>query len=156
MEYFNNTLNHFLETPSIVGENYGGSVTKGELLAAYSAGHGGDGDGYDVVLVCSGGRFLSEVRTCIGKNFDGSATKGIGCIPEVEREGNCGEVIKISKFYIDGDDDDDESSSSSSVVENGEGIDVEDGGQMEVELGVDITNENNNGLLEQFSTTSSS
>merc|ERR1719276_687925 len=44
-EYFNTTLNHFLETPPIVKERYGSSITKEELLDAYDR---------DVVLVCSG------------------------------------------------------------------------------------------------------
>jgi len=89
VKYFNTTMNHFLATPSIVRENYGGSVLKKELLDAY---------GGNVVLVCSGGRYLMEVRTCVGKNFDGTASKSVECIPQVQQEGHCGNIIQITKF----------------------------------------------------------
>lgn len=95
-EYFNTTLNHSLETPAIVRERYGASMTKKELLDAYDI---------DVVLVCSkGGGFLSEVRMCVGRDVNGDATVGVDCIIEVEEEGNCGDEIKIAKFYVDDHD----------------------------------------------------
>lgn len=61
----------------------------------------------NVVLICAGGgKYLSEVRTCIGKESNnGKAMNTIDCIPQVEQEGNCGDVIHISKFYSDDDYD---------------------------------------------------
>lgn len=109
--YFNSTLNHFLETPTIVRENYGSTISKTELMDAY---------GGDVVLVCSAGKFLSEVRTCVGKNSkDGAASKSIDCIPEVEQEGSCGDEIKIVKFYsdVDGVDGDEEEGNGKLIVD---------------------------------------
>lgn len=101
-EYFETTLNHFLDTPSLVHENYGGSVMKSDLEYSYKA-QLGDGKG-DVILVCSAGRFLSEVRVCIAKKEDGTGSEHIECIPEVVEEGNCGDEIFINKFYIDSSD----------------------------------------------------
>lgn len=98
-EYFNTTLNHFLDTPPIVRERYGASITKKELLDAYDI---------DVVLVCSGGKFLSEVRMCVGRDANGDATVGVDCIVEVEEEGNCGDEIKLTKFYVDMENDEEE------------------------------------------------
>jgi ribonuclease T2 len=99
-EYFNTTLNHFLDTPPIVRERYGASITKQELLDAYDI---------NVVLVCSGGgKFLSEVRMCVGRDANGDATVGVDCIIEVEEEGNCEDEIKITKFYVDKEADEKE------------------------------------------------
>mmetsp|Transcript_16322 Transcript_16322/g.19939 ORF Transcript_16322/g.19939 Transcript_16322/m.19939 type:complete len:252 (+) Transcript_16322:160-915(+) len=98
-EYFKKTLSHFLKTPSIIRERYGGSVTKTELIDAY---------GGDVVLICQSGRYLSEVRTCVGKQEDGTPTKHIDCIPEVEDDDNCDDVILITKFYSDKEENIDE------------------------------------------------
>jgi len=97
-EYFNTTLNHCLETPAIVREDMGGSISKKELMDAYDI---------DVVLVCSG-EFLSEVRTCVGRDNSGDATVGVDCIIEVEDEGNCGDEIKIAKFYVEDNPDKEE------------------------------------------------
>jgi ribonuclease T2 len=128
IEYFNTTLNHFLDSPSILKDNYGLSVKKTDLMEAYAgitAGNnirGGNNSGNNirggkttntnmnnanVVLICAGGgKYLSEVRTCIGKESNnGKATNTIDCIPQVEQEGNCGDVIHISKFYSDDDYD---------------------------------------------------
>jgi ribonuclease T2 len=109
--YFNSTLNHFLETPTIVRENYGSTISKTDLMDAY---------GGDVVLVCSAGKFLSEVRTCVGKNSkDGTASKSIDCIPEVEQEGSCGDEIKIAKFYSDTNGDDEEDGGNDKLIVDG-------------------------------------
>ena len=85
-------MNHFLTSPDIIKENYGKSITKQDLINAYD---------FDVILVCSAGIFLSEVRTCVGKDENGDATVSIDCIVEVEEEGNCHDEIRLSKFYIE-------------------------------------------------------
>jgi ribonuclease T2 len=105
-EYFDTALKHFLPTPKIVRENYGGrsSVTRDQLLEAYRIDSDQNSDALgDVVLVCSGRKYLSEVRVCVAKGNDGSGTRRIKCIPEVEREGNCGDEIVFDKFYVDTD-----------------------------------------------------
>jgi len=96
VDYFKTSLGHFLPTPDIVRERYGKTVSKEELMDAY---------GGDVIFTCSHGRYLSEVRTCVGRSPDGTATKSIDCIPQVEHSGNCDDEIHITKFYIDNDDE---------------------------------------------------
>jgi len=104
--YFNTALTHFLPTPDIVEEYYGRgeSILTKDLENAYIH----DDDNGDVskknhvVLVCSrNGKYLSEVRICVGKNSDGSASRRIMCEPSVIKEGNCDDEIFIPKFYID-------------------------------------------------------
>ncbi len=94
-------MNHFLKTPDIVGENYGKSISKQDLIDAYKK----DGDSlHDVVFVCAGGgKFLSEVRTCVATKDanDNEAGVNIDCIIEVEDEANCGDQIKLTKFPRD-------------------------------------------------------
>jgi|AntRauTorckE5430_2_1112549.scaffolds.fasta_scaffold07009_1 ribonuclease T2 len=100
-EYFDTALKHFLSTPSIVREKYGKTVARDELLEAYRT---DQSDEYgDVILVCSGGKYLSEVRVCIGKNADGTGSKRIKCISQVAQEDTCGSEITLQKFYIDDD-----------------------------------------------------
>ena len=101
-EYFDTALKHFLPTPKIVRDNYGKSVSRDELLEAYRTDQS-DIFG-DVVLVCSGGKYLSEVRVCVDKSADGSGSDRIKCIPQVEEEDTCGSEITIQKFYIDDDE----------------------------------------------------
>jgi len=102
-DYFDTAMKHFLPTPTIVRDNYGAAVATSDLIAAYRADLA---DEYgDVVLVCSGGRYLSEVRVCVAKNKDGSGSHRIECIPQVAGEGNCGSEITIAKFYIDEEDE---------------------------------------------------
>ena len=98
-DYFDTALRHFLPTPEVVHENYGSSIPKDTLLSAYRD-ENFDEVG-DVVLVCSGGKYLSEVRICVAKSPDNSGSKRIKCIHEVEDEGSCGEVVHIAKFYVD-------------------------------------------------------
>ena len=102
---------HFLKTPAVVSDNYGGVVSKEDLEEAYRNGTSDDiGEGLDMqdgergdaVLVCSGS-YLSEVRICVGRNADGTGSVRIPCIPEVVREGNCRDLIHIPKFYVDMD-----------------------------------------------------
>lgn len=110
-EYFDTALKHFLPTPQIVREYYGKriAVKRDELLEAYKNDIGrsnADEDYGDVVLVCAGGKYLSEVRTCVGKNKDGSGSRRMKCIPQVQQESNCGKEIFIAKFYVDPDESD--------------------------------------------------
>lgn len=116
VQYFNTTLNHFLHSPNIIAEKYGQSISKEELLKEYKKTNDGNsttttGDTmmiHDVVLVCAGGgKFLSEVRTCVSKQSSGSteAADGMDCILQVEEEGNCNDEIKLTKFYSDDDYD---------------------------------------------------
>lgn len=107
-EYFDTALKHFLPTPQIVRENYGASIAvqRDELLVAYrnDTGYYDAGIYGDVVLVCSGGKYLSEVRTCVAKAKDGSGSRRIKCIPQVQQESNCANEILFAKFYVDQDD----------------------------------------------------
>lgn len=115
--YFETALNHFLKTPSILSDNYGGVLSKEDLEEAYGTSAFSDNLGEmfdkenrldiqagerDAVLVCSGS-YLSEVRICVGRSADGMGSARIPCIQEVVQEGNCGDVIHISKFYSDVD-----------------------------------------------------
>ena len=99
-EYFDMTLNHFLPSPDIVLDNYGSSVSKEDLMRAYG------GSELDVVMVCTKGKYLYEVRTCVGKVDHGS--ERVNCPTKVLEEGSCGNIIHIPKFYmdlgLDGDD----------------------------------------------------
>lgn len=97
-EYFDTALKHFLPSPKIIRDSYGSVIRKKDLLIAYSQ-EIGDEKG-DVVLICSG-EFLSEVRICVGRTKEGGGSERIACIPEVVREGNCGDDIIITKFYTD-------------------------------------------------------
>jgi ribonuclease T2 len=98
-EYFDTALKHFLPTPSFVRDNYGLEVSSSDLLKAYREDQSyNDGD---IILVCSGGRYLSEVRICVAKDKHGSGSYRIECIDQVVEEGNCGSEITIPKFYID-------------------------------------------------------
>lgn len=98
-EYFDTALKHFFPTPPFVHDNYGLEVSKVDLLNEYR----GDVDGYlgNVVLVCSGGKYLSEVRICVAKYKDGTGAQRIRCTAQVEKEANCPRKIVIPKFYID-------------------------------------------------------
>eukprot|EP00558_Chaetoceros_sp_UNC1202_P004942 CAMPEP_0197245806 /NCGR_PEP_ID=MMETSP1429-20130617/10474_1 /TAXON_ID=49237 /ORGANISM="Chaetoceros sp., Strain UNC1202" /LENGTH=282 /DNA_ID=CAMNT_0042706363 /DNA_START=80 /DNA_END=928 /DNA_ORIENTATION=+ len=105
-DYFATALEHFLPTPIAVHEMYGSKISKMDLLAAYAAELEDSDDEGGIVLVCAGGKYLSEVRTCVGRNKDGSGSQRIACIQAVVDEGNCGDEIFITKFYSDDDDDD--------------------------------------------------
>lgn len=95
-QYFDAALRHFVETPSIVGDNYGGTVKKTDLLAAYSS---IEEDNGDVILACQGKQWLSEVRICVGVAPNGEATKRVPCPPTVVSDNSCvGEDIRIAKF----------------------------------------------------------
>lgn len=91
-DYFEAALSEFLDTPSIVLENYGGRMSKASLLEAY---------GGDVVLVCAGGRYLEEVRACLALKRDGTPTTRISCPDVVMKEANCGKDISIAAFPSD-------------------------------------------------------
>ena len=100
-DYFDTAMKHFLPTPNLVREKYGSSVSATALLKAY---HAEVSDAKDVLFVCSGGKYLSEVRVCVGRNKDGSGSQMIDCVSEIEEEGNCGNEIFIPEFYVDRQD----------------------------------------------------
>jgi len=92
--FFKAALDHFLETPSLVREKYGATVTKTELKEAYGNG------GIVPYFICSGGRFLSEVRSCISVDSDGMPTTQVSCPDKFSKEDNCGEEIAIASFPL--------------------------------------------------------
>jgi len=94
-------ITHFLSTPSIVRDNYGISVSKSNLLKAYNSSDVNDINTMDVVLICANKIWLSEVRICLAKDPDGNISHRIHCPVQVQKEGNCGMDISISKFYVD-------------------------------------------------------
>lgn len=95
--YFDLTIDRIVATPSIVSDNYGGSVQKEGLVDAY-------GGPSMATVVCESGKYLSEVRVCYGMEDDGTPTERIECPEHVLNEGNCGDEILIEKFYVDGYD----------------------------------------------------
>ena len=92
--YFKTALEHVVLTPELVREKYGHQVTKNELTNAYSLFP-------NVIFVCEHGRYLSEVRVCLGKSSDGSVGNRMACPDAMLSEGNCEDVIFVSKFYSD-------------------------------------------------------
>lgn len=99
--YFQMAFMHSLPTPTIVRDYYGMSLSKSDLLKAYKDSGKTDKDEIGVVLVCVGKRFLSEVRVCLARTADGTASHRIQCPLDIQNEGNCGETISISKFDVD-------------------------------------------------------
>jgi ribonuclease T2 len=87
--YFLSALRHSLPTPDLVQP--GSTVTKSALLEAY-------GGADRVVAVCSGKRFLSEVRSCLAVGDDGMPAEQIPCPTRTLQENSCGDSIVISKF----------------------------------------------------------
>jgi ribonuclease T2 len=87
--YFLSALRHSLPTPDLV--QYGSTVTKSALFEAY-------GGADKVVAVCSNGKFLSEVRSCLAVGEDGMPTEQIPCPTKALQENSCGDSIVISKF----------------------------------------------------------
>ena len=87
-EYFQTALAYQLPTPSLVGEAYGQSLSQQELLSSLQ---------YDVVLRCSSGKYLQEVRACLtvqGQLMD--------CPSTLLQQGNCNqEYILIASFPSD-------------------------------------------------------
>ncbi len=85
-DYFNSVVNARPTTPSIVAANYGKTVAKADLIAAY---------GTVVAPMCigTGTAYLSEVFVCVDKSF-----KAIDCPNSVVAEGNCGTTISIGTF----------------------------------------------------------
>lgn len=99
--YFEMALTHVLPTPAIVKDNYGMSLSKSDLLKGYNSSDVNDINTMDVVLICTGKRFLSEIRICLAKNPDGTVSHRIHCPVQVQKESNCGMDISIAKFYVD-------------------------------------------------------
>mmetsp|Transcript_24929 Transcript_24929/g.57274 ORF Transcript_24929/g.57274 Transcript_24929/m.57274 type:complete len:261 (+) Transcript_24929:42-824(+) len=98
-EYFDTGLKHFLPTPDIVREQYGQEVSKSDLQMAYREENKFLDD--DVILVCAGGKYLSEVRVCVAREKNGSGSHRIACIDKVKKEDNCHGQIIIPQFYVD-------------------------------------------------------
>mmetsp|Transcript_5634 Transcript_5634/g.12821 ORF Transcript_5634/g.12821 Transcript_5634/m.12821 type:complete len:297 (+) Transcript_5634:165-1055(+) len=89
-DYFATALDLLLPTPSIVKENYGSVVKRGDLEEGYE---GGDMS----VLVCKNG-YLSEVRVCYEKVDGGVVGKRVTCPATILKEESCGDEIKIASF----------------------------------------------------------
>jgi ribonuclease T2 len=87
--YFLSALRSSLSTPDIV--QYGSTVDKSVLLEAY-------GGADKVVAVCSKGKFLSEVRSCLAVGEDGMPKEQIPCPMKALEENSCGDSIIIPKF----------------------------------------------------------
>mmetsp|Transcript_29329 Transcript_29329/g.43051 ORF Transcript_29329/g.43051 Transcript_29329/m.43051 type:complete len:260 (-) Transcript_29329:211-990(-) len=94
--YFDLSLNNVLKTPSIVSDNYGGTVAKIDLVDAY-------GGPSMVAILCNitSEKYLSEVRVCFGVEEGGVPTERIECPEHVLDEGNCADEIHLGKFYVD-------------------------------------------------------
>jgi ribonuclease T2 len=96
-DYFRAALDSFVPTPAIVGEAYGDTLSRSDLLEAY-------GGSEQVVLVCDGKstktQYLTEVRFCVGMDADTSKPSGrIDCPSVVLSEGSCvSDRIAITKF----------------------------------------------------------
>ena len=89
-EYFGAALHHFIETPKLVAQNYGGIVNKTDLLEAF---------GHNVVLVCEARQWLTEVRVCLGTTKEGEPLTRVTCPKPAEAEDSChGEQIRIARF----------------------------------------------------------
>jgi len=88
-EYFMSALKHSLPTPDMI--QHGSKVDKAALLEAY-------GGPDKVVAVCSKGKFLSEVRSCLAVGEDGLPQGQMPCPKKALDEDNCGDTIIISKF----------------------------------------------------------
>lgn len=87
-EYFQTALAYQLATPSIVGQAYGQSLSKQDLQDALV---------YDVVLRCSSGKYLQEVRACL-------SLKGaqIDCPSSELQQSNCyQDSIYLASFPSD-------------------------------------------------------
>mmetsp|Transcript_16884 Transcript_16884/g.28042 ORF Transcript_16884/g.28042 Transcript_16884/m.28042 type:complete len:278 (+) Transcript_16884:131-964(+) len=98
LQYFEAALAHFVNTPSILADNYGGTVNKTDLLEAYSN-NGDEADAGNVILACQAKHWLSNVRICVGVMPNGKATKREPCPSMVISNNSCvGEVIRIAKF----------------------------------------------------------
>ena len=92
VDYFASALDSYVPTPPIVRLREGSKINKEALITAY----GGSGM---VVLVCDAKRYLSEVRVCLSKSEDGSASARIPCSDVVLREGSCYDKdVYISTF----------------------------------------------------------
>jgi ribonuclease I len=89
LDYFQTALEHQIATPPLVQQAYGKTISKTDLLEAYNN---------KVVPVCSHRRYLQEVRACYAMDVDGRPTARVECPAPVQKEGNCGDEITLSKF----------------------------------------------------------
>jgi ribonuclease T2 len=101
LQYFDAALHHFVDTPSIIADNYGGTINKADLLQAYKSNTTDDGDDDvgDVILACQAKHWLSEVRICIGVTPNGAPTHRVPCPASVVSDKSCvGDEIRIAAF----------------------------------------------------------
>lgn len=101
MAYFEAAINHFIPTPSLISESYGKFVDKQSFYQAYNDISSSDDD--DIIVTCTGHKYLSEVRVCLGTEKDGSPTHRIPCPKTIDAaEDSCvGDKIYISKFPVE-------------------------------------------------------
>ena len=92
LDYFASALDSYVPTPGLIKLAEGDQVPKSALLSAY-------GGSRMVALVCDARHYLSEVRVCLGKDKDGTATGRIACNDAVLKEDSCyDEKVYISTF----------------------------------------------------------
>lgn len=101
-DYIEAALYNSVVTPSIVGDNYGKSVRKADLIEELIALPGGDANVF--VLVCDhSGKYLSEIRACLQMDpVTGRPGYYLECPKSVLNEENCNDDIYISVFANDG------------------------------------------------------
>lgn len=92
LDYFASALDSYVPTPALIKLAEGDEVPKSALISAY-------GGSRMVALVCDARHYLSEVRVCLGKDKDGTATGRIACNDAVLKEDSCyDEKVYISTF----------------------------------------------------------
>ena len=97
LDYFASALDSYVQTPALIKLSEGDKVPKDVLISAY-------GGTKMVALVCDARHYLSEVRICLGKSEDGTATGRIACNEAVLEEDSCyDENVYISTFPSTGD-----------------------------------------------------
>jgi len=105
--YFKTALDNALATPDIVGDNYGESVKKVDLIQGFvdasSASQSSTGDAANMfVAVCDhSGKYLSEVRVCLDMDDNGFPAGVCECPTTVLNEGQCHDDINIPVFPSD-------------------------------------------------------
>jgi ribonuclease T2 len=88
-DYFLHALQMFVHTPPLLGKHYGDSVDRNALIEAFGGG---------VILVCTGGRFLSEVRVCLTIDTQSVPLGRVPCPDVLQEESNCPDDVYIAKF----------------------------------------------------------
>lgn len=88
-EYFESALTYQTPTPLEIQKDYGKRILKRDLVEAY---------GGNVATICSKGRYLKEVRSCLAVGADGKPSGPTPCPPTILKKTNCGDEIILSKF----------------------------------------------------------